>query len=67
MRQFPEVKLPDNSVFQGQWKEEGVREGLGLLIWPDGSKFLGYWKGDQADGFGVLNHSDGDVFIGRGF
>ena len=65
LNEFPEVRLSDNSIYQGQWKDDETRHGLGLLTWPDGSKFFGYWKQHKANGFGVLHHADGDVFMGK--
>ena len=42
-----------------------MRQGRGMLIWKDGSKYEGYWKNDMTDGKGRLIHSDGDVYEGE--
>jgi hypothetical protein len=41
-----------------------TRDGMGIQIWPDGSKYEGYWKADKANGRGRLIHADGDVYEG---
>ena len=40
------------------------RDGYGIQIWPDGSKYEGYWKENKANGKGRLIHADGDVYEG---
>jgi hypothetical protein len=52
--------------YVGQWnKDTGKREGLGLLLWEDGSLFEGFWKDGKACGSGHLLYSDGDVYEGQ--
>ena len=36
-----------------------------MQIWPDGSKYEGYWLNDQANGKGRLIHHDGDTYEGN--
>lgn len=57
-------ELDNGAIFHGQWTKDGLREGKGTQIWKDGSKYVGYWKNDQANGKGRLIHADGDVFEG---
>ena len=57
-------ELDNEAVYAGQWTPDGLREGKGVQCWKDGSKYEGYWKNDQAHGFGRLIHSDGDCFYG---
>lgn len=57
-------ELDNGAIYQGQWSKEGLREGRGTQIWKDGSKYTGYWKGDQAHWKGRLIHADGDVYEG---
>lgn len=57
-------ELGNSSVYQGQWSREGLREGKGVQIWPDGARFEGHWKNDMANGRGRLIHADGDVYEG---
>lgn len=41
-----------------------MRDGEGTQIWPDGSKYVGHWKNDMADGKGRFIHADGDYYLG---
>ena len=58
-------KMSDGSIYQGEWKDDEVRQGLGELKWKDGSHYMGYWENDKAHGFGILTHADGDIFTGK--
>ena len=70
------VELEDGSSYKGEWLPStviitrdsmnlgpnGVREGRGILIWPDGSIYEGWIKGNQAHGKGRLIHAEGYVY-----
>ena len=58
-------ELDNGAVYLGQWNKDGLREGRGTQIWQDGSKYVGYWKDDQANRKGRLVHADGDVYEGE--
>ena len=57
--------LDNEAVYHGQWTRMGMREGIGIQLWKDGSKYEGSWKNDKANGYGRLIHSDGDVYTGE--
>jgi len=57
-------ELDGDSVYVGQWSADGLREGKGVQMWKDGSKFEGFFKNDMAFGFGRLIHGDGDYYLG---
>ena len=57
-------ELDDGAIYHGQWMKDGLREGKGIQIYKDGSKYVGYWKNDQANGKGRLIHADGNVYEG---
>ena len=60
-----EQVLENKAKYEGQWsKGTGQRDGQGKQIWPDGSVYEGFWKGDKANGQGRLIHADGDVYEG---
>ena len=58
-------ELDNGAVYHGQWNRDGLREGKGTQMWQDGSKYVGYWKNDQANRKGRLIHADGDVYEGE--
>ncbi len=57
-------QLDNGAVYIGEWNQEGMRQGKGIQIWADGSKYEGFWKNDMANGKGRLIHQDGDVYEG---
>lgn len=61
---LPPTELSNNAVYFGQWSEDGMREGRGVQIWRDGSKYEGYWSNDKAQGPGRLIHQDGSMYEG---
>jgi hypothetical protein len=48
----------------GRNKATNERHGFGIQVWPDGSKYVGYWRHDKANGKGRLIHSEGDMYEG---
>lgn len=58
--------LENGAKYQGEWiKGTNIRQGKGIQIWSDGSKYEGWWKDNKANGRGRLIHADGDVFEGE--
>ena len=57
-------ELDNGAIYVGFWNSDGYRHFRGIQIWPDGSKYEGYWKSDMANGKGRLIHADGDVYEG---
>jgi len=56
----------NSAIYYGQWyKENQEKHGFGILVWPDGSKYVGYWVHDKANIVGRLMHSDGDMYEGE--
>lgn len=46
-------------------KVNDSKEGFGIEISKDGSKFKGYFKNNKVNGWGFYTHSDGDIFTGQ--
>ena len=58
--------------YRGQWtipknnkKEESVWEGLGIMQFPDGSRYEGMTKNSLFHGKGRMTHSNGDIYQGE--
>ncbi|CAG9332185.1 unnamed protein product [Blepharisma stoltei] len=58
------VQLDNGAIYIGEWSDRWERHGKGIQVWPDGSKYEGYWMHDRANGKGRLIHNDGDVYEG---
>ena len=59
-------QLENGARYLGEWNEStGERDGKGVQIWSDGSRYEGFWKNDKANGRGRLIHADGDVYEGE--
>ena len=58
-------KFDNDSTYTGYVrKEDGVRQGPGIIVWPDSTRYEGQWQNDKAEGKGKLFHADGDVYTG---
>ena len=60
-------ELDNGAIYKGQWTKDGLRQGKGIQIWQDGSKYEGYWANDMANDKGRLIHADGDIYEGEWF
>ena len=61
----PTTLCENKTIYYGEWdKKNNKRHGRGIQVWPDGAKYLGYWKNNQANGQGKLIHQDGDIYEG---
>jgi hypothetical protein len=61
----PRVTIENKTLYEGEWNvKTNERDGMGVLIWPDGSLYEGFWKKGKANGKGRLIHADKDVYIG---
>jgi len=45
----PPYSLKNGATYTGQWLNE-MRDGYGVQIWPDGSRYEGQWRMDKANG-----------------
>lgn len=55
----------EGRLYKGQYnKRTGERDGVGVQIWPDGSRYEGLWRRDKANGRGRMTHANGDMYEG---
>eukprot|EP00831_Metopus_contortus_P047076 TRINITY_DN378_c0_g1_i2.p1 TRINITY_DN378_c0_g1~~TRINITY_DN378_c0_g1_i2.p1 ORF type:complete len:205 (-),score=55.59 TRINITY_DN378_c0_g1_i2:130-744(-) len=58
-------KLEEGGQYYGFWNVvSNERDGKGVMVWADGSRYDGFWKNNRANGRGRLLHADGDVYEG---
>ncbi len=53
---------------QPQYKgdiENGKPNGLGIMSYPDGSKYIGEWKDGKMDGQGTFTFPGGNKYVGK--
>ncbi len=61
----PYLKLENGTVYSGQWDPKSCnKEGHGVQIWQDGSKYEGQWVNGKANGKGRFILADGDIYEG---
>ncbi len=60
------LPVENGGQFYGFWNEvTGERDGNGVMIFTDGSRYDGMWKNNRAHGHGRLIHANGDVYEGE--
>ena len=54
-------------VYKGEWKngEKWRPNGLGVMTYPDGQKYVGRWEDDKRNGQGTLTYPDGREYEGE--
>ena len=60
-------KFGDKSIhaqYEGD-SENGQPNGLGIMTFPDGKKYLGQWKDGKKHGNGTFTHPNGIKFVGE--
>ena len=50
--------------YQGQVKD-GKPNGLGILIFPSGGKYVGSWKNGVKNGKGTTTYQNGNKYVGE--
>jgi hypothetical protein len=55
--------IENNNIFTGEIFK-GNKQGLGQIIFNQGSIYIGTFNKDKANGYGKLIHKDGDVYYG---
>ena len=53
----------ERSTYEGQYTN-GQRNGLGTIVYGDGSVYYGFWKSDKKDGQGIFIFNNGNYFVG---
>lgn len=59
------LKYEDGSVYVGYFNKYWMREGYGILLLKDGSKYQGFFKENKMNGRGRLVGTKGDYYEGE--
>jgi hypothetical protein len=59
------IEIEISFVGKNRDAKNGTRDGVGVMFWPDGSKYEGHWRRDKANGKGRIIHANGDVYYGE--
>ncbi|GFO50410.1 MORN repeat-containing protein 4 [Plakobranchus ocellatus] len=59
-----EHRYSEGSIYRGYVDSEGLREGFGILILSDGSRFRGHFQHGFFAGVGIINFPDGSRYEG---
>ena len=62
LRKFGEQAI--HAIYEGD-SENGQPNGLGIMTFPDGRKYLGQWKDGKKHGNGTFTHPNGIKFVGE--
>ena len=46
LKEMPAFLLDNEAIYKGDWVQN-KRQGHGIQIWKNGTKYVGYWRGDQ--------------------
>lgn len=58
------VTYDDGAVYDGQWSEDGKRNGIGKLIFDNKTTYAGQFKDGFFEGSGILTQTDGAKYEG---
>lgn len=50
--------------YEGDWLY-GAKHGLGLITYPSGATYYGWFQLDQKNGNGIYTFANGDVYVGE--
>jgi hypothetical protein len=59
------LKYPNGTIYFGYFNKLWEREGYGVAIFPDGSKYQGFYSEDKMKGKGRLININGDYYEGE--
>lgn len=59
------IEFNDGTVYKGSWNFQGKKQGYGMLIKQDGSKYEGFWNNDKIDGKGRYIDCKGNYYEGE--
>lgn len=58
-------KYPDGSEYNGEWSDEGQRDGYGVMKFSDGSQYYGAFLKGLCEGNGIMVFADHSRYEGE--
>ena len=68
MKIFADDQSQGSAIYSGQMLQknnQNVKQGYGIMRWPDGTVYEGLWQNDYYNGRGKLYHASGDLYEGE--
>ena len=60
------IKEPEGTTYHGYWsKATSKKEGYGQQVFPNGSKYEGFWQNGAFNGNGRYIYETGDYYVGE--
>jgi len=60
------VEMENGAIYQGEWdSQSNLRDGRGIVIWSNGSRYDGFFLNGKANGRGRIVHAEGDYYEGN--
>lgn len=59
----PYDETSKNTLYYGKYKN-GMKEGVGILVWPETNIYYGEFKDNQVSGKGIMLYEDGSTYTG---
>ena len=59
------LTFSNGNVYMGAVNNNGVINGYGVGVLPDGTKYEGYWENDKMHGYGLQTYQDGSIYKGN--
>lgn len=55
---------PPKGVYEGSWAND-KKQGLGVMVYADGTKYHGNWERNKFSGQGAFYYANGDIYAGE--
>ncbi|MDR2778075.1 MAG: hypothetical protein LBB13_01025 [Rickettsiales bacterium] len=58
-------EFANGDIYEGEFNDDGKREGIGKCFYSDGDVYEGEWLNDRKDGKGKQIYANGDIYEGE--
>lgn len=64
MKGIGEEVWNDETFYRGEF-DKGMKNGIGIYRWPDGTIYQGEWVNNEMNGYGIIIYTDDRVYEGE--